>query len=54
MTWTVKASTAPTHTSTGRYRLPMISTAIIVLSGSSATKMRAKTVTAMAGTTGTG
>ena len=45
--WRTKAIVAPIQTRTGRYRLPMISVAIIVLSGSSATKIRAKTVAAM-------
>ena len=38
---------APIQTSSGRYRLPMIRVAIIVLSGSSATTIRAKTVATM-------
>ncbi len=42
--WMPKAKVAPSHTRTGRYRLPMMSVAIMVLSGSSATKMMAKTV----------
>ena len=41
--WMVKAAVAPIQTRTGRYRLPMIRVAIMVLSGSSATKMSAKT-----------
>ncbi len=42
--WMAKANVAPIHTSRGRYRLPMMRVAIMVLSGNSATKMTAKTV----------
>jgi len=50
--WTANAAVAPIHTRTGRFRLPMIRVAIMVLSGSSATKIRAKTPSTRPGRTG--
>ncbi len=47
VTCTKKAAEAPSQTKTGFERLPMISVAIMVLSGISEIKITAKTVTMM-------